>query len=116
MTDGAPANDAAGPTRVFVYGTLLAGEGNHALLQTARFIGAARTPPGFGLYDLGAFPGLVRGGQAAVVGEVYEVDAPTLAALDDLEDHPTFYQRTIIVLEDGSVAATYLLSARCVVH
>lgn len=98
------------PTRVFVYGTLLAGEANHALLATARRVGAAHTPSRFALHDLGAYPALVRGGRVAVVGEVYEVDAATLAALDQLEDHPDYYRRTAIVLADGNEVETYLLT------
>lgn len=98
-------------TRVFVYGTLLAGEANHGLLARARFVGAARTPAGYALHDLGAYPAMIAGGGDAIVGEVYDVDAATLQALDELEDHPTYYQRTVIALADGAPAATYLLSA-----
>ena len=96
--------------RVFVYGTLLAGEPNHRLLASAKLVARARTKPAFNLYDLGAFPGLVRGGSHAVVGEVYEVDKPTLAALDRLEGHPRFYLRTRIALDDGALVQTYLLT------
>jgi gamma-glutamylcyclotransferase (GGCT)/AIG2-like uncharacterized protein YtfP len=54
-------------------------------------------------------PRFVRGGAHAVAGEVYEVDALTLARLDALEGHPRFYRRTRIALEDGTVVETYLL-------
>lgn len=69
----------------------------------------AQTQPAFSLYHLGGFPGLVPGGSRAVVGEVYEVDEPTLAELDRLEEHPDFYRRTRIVLASGITAETYLL-------
>jgi transposase InsO family protein/gamma-glutamylcyclotransferase (GGCT)/AIG2-like uncharacterized protein YtfP len=46
----------------------------------------------------------------AVVGEVYEVDAATLAALDRLEGHPRFYRRARIALADGAHVETYLLT------
>jgi gamma-glutamylcyclotransferase (GGCT)/AIG2-like uncharacterized protein YtfP len=97
-------------TPVFVYGTLLAGEPNHRLLGYARFVGEARTEPGFELRDFGAFPAIVRGGDGSVVGEVYEVDGTTLASLDRLEGHPRFYRRTGIVLEDGALVEAYLLA------
>jgi gamma-glutamylcyclotransferase (GGCT)/AIG2-like uncharacterized protein YtfP len=96
-------------TCVFVYGTLLQGEGNHDLLVGAQFLGPARTPPRFALHDLGGFPGLVDGGGHAVEGEVYIVGPDTLARLDQLEGHPRFYRRAPIAIEDGSIVETYLL-------
>jgi gamma-glutamylcyclotransferase (GGCT)/AIG2-like uncharacterized protein YtfP len=104
----APRSQRRAPTRVFVYGTLLAGEPNHRVLTGARLVAKARTEAAFELRDLGPFPGLVRGAHA-VVGEVYEVDEVTLAALDRLEGHPRFYRRTRIALDDGSLVQTYLL-------
>jgi gamma-glutamylaminecyclotransferase len=103
-------------TRVFVYGTLLAGERNHHLLDGARLVGEARTEPAFTLYDFGPYPGMVAGDNNAVVGEVYEVDEPMLAAMDRLEGHPRFYQRTTIRLEDGSTVEAYLLRLDQVSH
>lgn len=105
----APRSQCRSPTRVFVYGTLLAGEPNHRVLTGARLVAKARTEPAFELRDLGPFPGLVSGGAHAVAGEVYEVDEATLAALDRLEGHPRFYRRTRIALDDGSLVQTYLL-------
>jgi gamma-glutamylcyclotransferase (GGCT)/AIG2-like uncharacterized protein YtfP len=96
-------------TRVFVYGTLLAGERNHHHLERARLVAEARTPPAFTLYDFGPFPGMVATGNHTVAGELYEVDEPMLAAMDRLEGHPSFYQRTTIQLEDGSTVEAYLL-------
>jgi gamma-glutamylaminecyclotransferase len=103
-------------TRVFVYGTLLAGERNHHLLEGARLVGEARTQPAFTLYDFGGFPGMVAGGNHVVPGEVYEVDEPALAAMDRLEGHPTFYQRTSIRVEDGTTVQAYLLRPDQVSH
>jgi gamma-glutamylaminecyclotransferase len=102
-------------TLVFVYGTLLTGEPNHRFLKGAQLIGEAATPPVFRLHDLGAFPGLVQGGEHAVAGEIYAVDEVTLAALDRLEDHPRFYRRTSVVLTDGTQVQTYLLPPALVV-
>jgi gamma-glutamylaminecyclotransferase len=102
-------------TRIFVYGTLLAGESNHRYLEHARFVGEVRTEPAFRLYDLGPFPGLVAVGDHAILGEVYDVDEPTLAMLDRLEGHPRFYVRRSIVLESGEAVQTYLLMPHQVV-
>ncbi|NVJ27632.1 gamma-glutamylcyclotransferase [Myxococcus sp. AM011] len=95
-------------TRVFVYGTLLSGEPNHRLLRGARLIGPARTQPRFSLYDYGPFPALASRGKHAVAGELYEVDADMLAALDRLEGHPRFYQRTSIALDGAGRVEAYL--------
>ena len=109
------AQDAAPWTRVFVYGTLLAGESNHRYLTSARLVSEAKTEAAFRLYDLGPYPGLVAVGGHAVFGEVYEVDEPTLATLDRLEGHPRFYVRKSIVLASGDAVETYLLMPHQVV-
>jgi len=101
---------SAPPTRVFVYGTLLAGEENHHVLERARPIGRACTKPCFRLLDLGPYPAMLPGGETGVHGEVYEVDKETLEVLDALEDHPQLYRRTAIPLDDGTVAEAYLLT------
>ena len=97
-------------TRVFVYGSLLSGEPNHRVLARACRVGEASTVPRFALHDLGAYPAMIEGGAHAITGEVYEVDAKTLARLDVLEGHPRYYRRGAITLADGSSAETYLLT------
>jgi gamma-glutamylaminecyclotransferase len=92
---------------IFVYGTLLSGEPNHHILRGSRCLGEARTPPRFTLVELGAFPGIIAGGNSAVVGEVYEVDDVVLGALDRLESHPTLYRRAPIILAGWRRAETY---------
>ena len=108
---GAPAPDARRRMRVFVYGTLLSGEPNHYLLHGQLLVGEARTRAQFNLVSLGAFPALVAGGEVAVRGEVYDIDAATLAALDRLEGYPGFYAREPVELDGGVVgeALAYLL-------
>ncbi len=98
--------------RVFVYGTLQSGESNHHVLAGARRVCVARTAPRFELRDLGPYPGLVRGGDQSVAGEVYEVSADALSALDEFEEHPDLYCRSSIALEDGTVAEAYLLTPK----
>jgi gamma-glutamylcyclotransferase (GGCT)/AIG2-like uncharacterized protein YtfP len=88
--------------RIFVYGTLLRGEVNHHLLRGARFLGEHRTEPRFTLFSLGAYPGLVGGGDTAVLGELYAVDAAGLRRLDQLEDYPRLYDRRLIPTDHGS--------------
>lgn len=101
----------AGHTRVFVYGTLRTGERNHDLLAGAARLGADRTPTRYTLVDLGAYPAAVAGGSTAIVGEVFEVDAATLARLDRLEGHPHLYQRTTVRLTSRRGAVMYVMTA-----
>jgi gamma-glutamylaminecyclotransferase len=98
-------------TRVFTYGTLLTGEPNHRVLRGSRCLGPARTPPRFTLVDLGAYPGMLAQGTSSVEGELFEVDAEVLAALDRLEGHPTFYTRGPIILVGWRRAETYFFPA-----
>ena len=81
---------------VFVYGTLLRGEVNHHLLSTAEYVGDHKTEPCFTLFVLGAYPGVAPGGDTAITGEVYRVDAAVMRQLDRLEDYPRLYDRRLI--------------------
>lgn len=95
---------------LFVYGTLLQGETNHALLRSARYLGSGRTTAHYSLLSLGSFPALIASGSTAVEGELYEVTEEQLLALDRLEEHPHFYKRTLMQLEDGQQVLAYVLN------
>lgn len=72
--------------KVFVYGSLLSGMGNHGLLSDSKKLGDTKSPEGFDMLDLGYFPGIVKG-EGKVMGEVYEVDDNTLIRLNRLEGY-----------------------------
>jgi gamma-glutamylcyclotransferase (GGCT)/AIG2-like uncharacterized protein YtfP len=76
-----------GDQLVFVYGTLRAGERNHRLLGKATLV--ARQGRIIGeLTDTGyGYPAAHLTGCGFIYGEVYAVDAETLAALDQLEGY-----------------------------
>lgn len=97
--------------RIFVYGTLLRGFGNHRLLASAKFVGEAMTKPQYTMINLGAFPAILNDGTTALRGEVYDVNAETLARLDQLEGNGYFYNRQPIELKTklGKVQAYFLL-------
>ncbi|KPP98014.1 gamma-glutamylcyclotransferase [Marinobacter sp. HL-58] len=70
---------------VAVYGTLKQGFGNHHLLGKACYIGSD-TLTSLTLYDLGPYPGALPKPSEGVSVEVYAVNGPLLAMLDELED------------------------------
>lgn len=116
-SDGDGGDGGASVTRVFVYGTLLSGGPNYERILApaiarggARLLGAARTGYGWRLYSCGPFPAMAQDNVPSwrVVGEVFEVDADTLQALDRLEGvHPTnparghYTRQRIAVFLDG---------------
>lgn len=99
---------------LFVYGTLKRGGSNHLFLRGQKFLGEARTTPGFTLYSLGDYPGLVRapGDTEGVTGELWTVDDDCLAELDRLEGlDEGLYERIDMVLAPNPIipsAQTYL--------
>jgi gamma-glutamylcyclotransferase (GGCT)/AIG2-like uncharacterized protein YtfP len=109
MTDntGYGADETA---MILVYGTLMREGCNHVLMSTAQYLGIVETEPGYELVDLGPFPAMTEGGSSSVFGELYHVDAVTLAALDELEDHPNLYTRKTIRLRDGRKVQAYIMS------
>ena len=90
-------------TRLFVYGTLKRGAENNAHLEGQRFLGEAVTVPGYVLYGLFGYPGMVRAADvtAGVTGELWEIDDDTYGStphdLECFEDvKATLLQRTNI--------------------
>ena len=72
-------------TFIFVYGTLLRGNHNHDYyLGGSRYLGQGELS-GYALYDLGGYPGVKQKAGDAVKGEVYAIDAETLAKINQLE-------------------------------
>lgn len=70
---------------VFVYGTLRRGGSNDItrLKPAPRYVGPAQVAGV--LYHLGAYPGMLLGGDRCVVGEVYAITPALDAVLDGIE-------------------------------
>lgn len=87
-----------GECKVFVYGTLKRGYNRNGILSrsSAEYLGDATLHGAHKLFDLGAFPGLVRDAsfpQSEVHGEVWKITPEVLSYLDAVEGHPNFYSR-----------------------
>jgi gamma-glutamylcyclotransferase (GGCT)/AIG2-like uncharacterized protein YtfP len=84
-------------TKLFVYGTLRVGQGNHYLLKkgNAKFLGNALTFDEFDMIDVGFPVALPPNGPLGflIKGEVYEIDDVTLNRVDILESEGRMYQR-----------------------
>lgn len=70
--------------RVAVYGTLRQHCSNHDLMSTASYLGTTWLT-GLAMYDLGFCPAARFVPDSSIEAEIYDVDAPTFAALDRLE-------------------------------
>jgi len=82
--------------RVFVYGTLKRGFRNHYLLEGCEFFGDAATVPTYKMIENG-FPVIMPDPEGnPLAGEIYAVDAETLARLDQLEREGSSYDRKLI--------------------
>jgi gamma-glutamylcyclotransferase (GGCT)/AIG2-like uncharacterized protein YtfP len=97
---------------LFVYGTLQTGQPNCRELRDAELLGEARTTAGHELVDLGAWPGLRRGGRGVVTGELWRVPGHLWTSLDDFEGCPQDYTREMVELEGGVAAWAYVVTAK----
>ncbi|MES2693078.1 MAG: gamma-glutamylcyclotransferase family protein [Verrucomicrobiota bacterium] len=89
-------------TLLFIYGTLKRGCSNHHHMAGQKFVGPARTVPGYHLCDLGGYPAIVEkaGHPDGIVGEVWSIDAEGLERLDQFEGvHEGLYRRAPLALQ-----------------
>jgi gamma-glutamylaminecyclotransferase len=91
--------------KLFVYGSLKRGFGNHELLKNSKFLGAYDTSDAnYQMFSFGGFPGVIaldeQDRHHYILGELYEVDDATLARVDMLEGNGHFYTRKIIELSE----------------
>jgi gamma-glutamylaminecyclotransferase len=105
-----PSGDTDLKFRLFVYGSLMSGERDHALLARAKLLGPANTAPRYTLVDLAVYPALLNEGTTSVVGELYLVDAKTRFDTDVKKECPVLFQRVQITLDDGTTADAYCMA------
>lgn len=109
------------PTRIFVYGTLKKGYGNHRTLGNSIFLGEAVTATSeFTMFD-GGFPFVSdkfpfnEDHTGRVVGQLYETDRQDiLDNLDRLEGYPYLYDKReidVTTLDGVSYIATIYVAS-----
>jgi gamma-glutamylcyclotransferase (GGCT)/AIG2-like uncharacterized protein YtfP len=93
---------------IFAYGTLMTGECRHAALRGQHLRGEALTQPLYRMVLCDDYPGLLEApvGGVSIQGELWEVDRPTLAMLDEIEGvaENWFARREIALLSPASLA------------
>lgn len=102
---------------LFVYGTLKRGGKYHDQLGESKFIGEARTVPGYRLFRLDGYPGMVPwpADREGVSGEVWEVADSALPQLDAFEGVAEgLYRREPVALQPPHHQADAYLYARSI--
>jgi gamma-glutamylcyclotransferase (GGCT)/AIG2-like uncharacterized protein YtfP len=103
----------AAPVSLFVNGTLMRGLALHGNLGGAKFLGAARTAPGYRLYSVrDEHPAMLAappGDGTAVSGEVYDISMGHLQVI--LEREPAGLGLGVVDLESGDKCLGILWTA-----
>lgn len=95
---------------LFVYGTLMRNRRGHALLAGQQFLRAARTSPRYRMLRRNWYPCLVEDTQGyAVEGELWQISAEAVAALDEYEGAADLFERRPLQVEGvaGEVVAYF---------
>lgn len=103
-------------TLLFVNGTLMRGLALHTNLAGARFLGEARTAPGYRLFSIGnRHPGMFRDDDAgaSIAGEVYELSADVLARVEAGEPPGLYIDE--VELDDGRLVPGVLFPSELTV-
>ncbi len=103
--------------KIFVYGTLKYGFGNHGVLGSeAKFI-CKDSVKGFEMRSLRAYPAVVPCEGSVVNGEVWSIPELQLHNVDRLEGYRQedeehgFYDRTTVLTENGNKALMYYMTS-----
>jgi gamma-glutamylcyclotransferase (GGCT)/AIG2-like uncharacterized protein YtfP len=98
---------------LFVYGTLKTGQPANHHLAGARCVGPAVTAPKYRLHGMGWHPAMVRDDEngLAVEGEIWNVGAEMIPALDEYESVPEgFVRQPIEVPLVAGIVEAYLFA------
>ncbi|MCR5672578.1 MAG: gamma-glutamylcyclotransferase, partial [Lachnospiraceae bacterium] len=81
--------------KVFVYGTLMSGQGANGRLAGAKLLGKAILRD-YEMFSLGEFPGIGPCMGGSVVGELYEANEELIPDLDSYEGEDSLYNREMV--------------------
>lgn len=101
--------------RVYVYGSLKQGLGNHPVVEKSLRHPDTCIPGNFRMISLGGFPGVLESEahrHCNIVVEAYSVSDQTLENLDLLESEGDFYHRKTFKDKDGIEGFMYILDQK----
>ena len=95
---------------IFVYGTLLTGEGNWSHYLKPAIGTPDKIDAKLKMVSFGGFPGVVKTSKdfPPIIGELFEVDDETLLRVDGLEGHPNWYVREQYETVSGKLSWIYI--------
>jgi gamma-glutamylcyclotransferase (GGCT)/AIG2-like uncharacterized protein YtfP len=92
-------NEYFSQRKVFVYGTLMRGEGNHYHLKNSICLGKAFIE-GYDMYDVGYYPAIIPG-DSLIIGELYQVPKEDMQSIDMLEGEGSLYAKKCETVTDA---------------
>lgn len=98
-------NEYFSKRKVFVYGTLMRGEGNHDYLNNSTCLSKA-TAEGYDMYDVGWYPAIIPGDNL-IIGELYQVPKDDMASIDMLEGEGHLYFKKCEIVTDSEGKTTF---------
>ncbi|MEO0828535.1 MAG: gamma-glutamylcyclotransferase [Cyanobacteria bacterium J06642_9] len=102
------SHSVAGSRTVFICGSALRGQPDHGNLQSATFLGAAKTAANYRLHSVkdGWHPGIyaVESGGVSIPGELYELTAEQYDYLVSTEP-PNMYPEEVALADGGKAIA-----------
>lgn len=83
--------------KIYVYGTLRQGGALHRYMRGNAPL-ATLSLPGFKMYSLGMFPGIIasENQEDKIIVEEYQISDQVLEILDRIEGNPDYFHRTIV--------------------
>jgi gamma-glutamylcyclotransferase (GGCT)/AIG2-like uncharacterized protein YtfP len=85
---------------IFFYGTLKQGEINHLVYLNQTPLYRTKLSGYCLLSKPGTHDPAITQGEGEVISEVYAITEETLVKLDQLEQHPTLYRRTMVLVKN----------------